>query len=91
MTELADLKVAVDTAEAAKDDLVTERRANRETMSPRDFKAYNESTWAEQIDVEKAVTAANKAFQSAATTIRSEAINVAIGTLSETNTPGGTS
>jgi hypothetical protein len=91
MTDLSALKIEVDTAEAAKETLVAERRTNRETMNRADWRAYNEETRSQQIEVEKAVTAANKAFQEAATTIRSEAINVAIGTISETNTPGGTS
>lgn len=91
MSDIAALVAAVEAAETAKADLVDQRRANRENLSPNDFKAYNESTRQEQKDVQAAVTKVTKALQAALTTVRSEALNVAVGTLHETNTPGGTS
>ncbi len=93
MADLAALKAAVDAAEAAKETLLTERRGNREVMSPRDFRAYNEATRVQQKNVEADVSAADKAFQDELKVIRADAvdaaINVAVGTVSESETAGG--
>ena len=93
MADLAALKAAVDVAEAAKETLLDERRTNRDTMSPRDFRAYNEATRAQQKDVTADETAATKAYQDELKVIRADAvdkaINVAVGTISESNTPEG--
>ncbi len=94
MADLAALKAAVDVAEAAKETLLIERRGNKETMSPRDFRAYNDSTRAQQKNIQAAVTDAVSAFQGELKVIRADAvdkaINVAVGTLTESETAGGT-
>jgi hypothetical protein len=94
MADLAALKAAVDVAEAAKEALIGERGAKRGTMSKQAFRDYNASTHDEQLAVEAAVAAANKEFQAAIAVIRSDAvenaIQVAVGTLSESDTGGGT-
>ncbi len=94
MADLAALKAAVDAAEAAKEALLVERRTNRETMSPRDFRAYNDATRVQQKNVEADVGAADKAFQDELKVIRADAvdnaINVAVGTVNEAETAGGT-
>ena len=94
MADLAALKAAVDAAEAAKEALLDERRANRDSMSKKAFREYNASTRAQQKDVEADVFAADTAFNDELKVIRADAvdnaISVAIGTMGETNTPGGT-
>lgn len=93
MADIAALKAACDAAEAAKETLLTERRANRETMSPKAFREYNASTRAQQKDVQAAIGVADTEFQDALKVIRSDAvdaaINVAVGTLHEGNEVGG--
>ncbi len=91
MADLAALNAAIEAAEATEVTLIDQRRANRESMSPTDFRAYNDVTREEQIFVQAAVVKARKDLQAALTTVRSEALNVAIGTISESNTPGGAS
>ncbi len=95
MADLAALKAAVDAAEAAKETLLDERRANRGTMSKQGFRDYNASTQDQQLAAEAAVAAADTEFQDALKVIRSDAvenaINVAVGTLNETNSEGGAS
>jgi 3-hydroxy-3-methylglutaryl CoA synthase len=94
MADLAALKAAVDAAEAAKAVLVDEMRVNRVEMNNGDYAAYNASTRVLQLDIQAAVEAATKAFQAELKVIRSDAvdsaINVAVGTVSESNTQGGT-
>ncbi len=93
MADLAALKAAVDVAEAAKETLLTERRGNRDTMSPRDFRAYNDATRVQQKNVEGDVAAATTAFQDELKVIRADAvdaaISVAVGTINEADTAGG--
>lgn len=88
MSDIAALKAAVDAAEAAEEELIAERRANRASMSKADFKAYNEETRAAQVDLAKAVAEANQALQAALNNARQEILVNAIG---ETNTAGGAS
>ncbi len=95
MADLAALKAAVDAAEAAKEALLDERRANRLTMPKQAFRDYNASTQDQQLAAEAAVAAADKEFRAALGVIRTDAvenaISVAVGTLSETNSEGGAS
>ncbi len=94
MADLAALKAAVDTAEAAKVALLKERASKRAAMPKAEFKVYNFATRQQQLDIEADVTAANNAFNDELKVIRSDAvenaISVAVGTMGETNTPGGT-
>jgi hypothetical protein len=93
MADLAVLKAAVDAAEAVKETLLDERRTNRDVMSKQAFRDYNESTRAQQKNVEADVAVATEAFQDALKVIRADAvdaaINVAVGTLHESNSAGG--
>ena len=93
MADLAALKAAVDAAEAAKETLLVERRANKAEMNRKDFAAYNVATYQQQKDIEAAVRAATSAFQDELKVIRSDAVDnaiqVAVGTVGETNTVGG--
>ena len=93
MADLAALKAAVDAAEAAKADLVDEMNANRASMNNADYAVYNYATTVQQKDIQAAVMDATEAFQAELKVIRADAvdnaINVAVGTLSETNAPGG--
>jgi hypothetical protein len=95
MADLAALKAAVDAAEAAKEALLVERRANKVEMNKRDFASYNAATYQDQIDIEKALIAATKDFQAELKVIRADAvdnaINVAVGTISEEDGAGGAS
>lgn len=91
MADIAALKAALDQAEADKEALIQERAEKRRTMSKYDFRAYNEETHQQQIDVQKAVDDAQAALTSALNDVRSEALNVAVGTISESNSAGGTS
>ena len=87
-------EAAVDAAEAAKETLLVERRANKAEMNRKDFAAYNVATYEQQKNIQAAVDAADKEFQDALKVIRADAvdqaINVAVGTIGESNTPGGT-
>jgi len=93
MADLAALKAAVDAAEVAKETLLTERRANKAEMNRKNFAAYNVATYQQQKDIEANLIAATKAFQDELKVIRSDAvdqaINVAVGTVGESNTAGG--
>lgn len=95
MADLAALKAAVDAAEAAKETLLVERAAKRASMPKQDFRDYNAATHAQQLAVEHAVAAATKEFQAELSVIRSDAvenaINVAVGTISEAESEGGVS
>jgi hypothetical protein len=91
MADIATLKAALDEAEAAKETLIAERRANRESMTRTEFRAFNESTRVEQIETERAVQNAQKALAAALNDVRAEALNVAVGTVNETNKVGGAS
>jgi hypothetical protein len=87
MADIQALKLAVDQAEAAKEILVEERRANRESMTKAEFKAYNTSTYQEQIDVEKAVGKAISDLQAALNAARQELL---VGTVGESEgSPNG--
>ncbi len=93
MADLAALKAAVDAAQAAKDELKAERIANRKTMLRQDFRGYNLSTGEKQRELHAAFDVAQKAFNDELKVIRADAvdkaINVAVGTVNETNTAGG--
>lgn len=93
MADLAALKAAVDAAEAAKADLVDEMNVNRAEMNNADYAVYNYATTVQQKDIQAAVNGTTEAFQAELKVIRADAvdnaINVAVGTISESNTPGG--
>lgn len=89
MSDLAALQAAVteaknelEAAEAAKEALLEERRANRDSMSKKDFRAYNESTTTRQLETQAAVDAAQAKLSAALNTVRQE---ILVGTLSEVN------
>lgn len=88
MSDIETLKADLADAEAAKALLVDERRANRATMSPTAFRAYNEETRDQQIDVQADLQTATDAITAHLNNARQE---IMVGTLSETNTPGGAS
>ncbi len=91
MTDVAALQAAVQTAEAAKEVLLEERRTNRETMSRIDFRAYNEATKTQQIDTQATIDSTTAEFQKALNEVRADAVAqvIDVGTLTESNTPGG--
>ena len=89
MADIVALKTALDEAEAAQEALLNERRENRESMTRSEFRRYNEQTRVLQIDTAKAIVDAQRALTAALNDVRSEALNVAVGTISETNTVGG--
>ena len=93
MADLAALKAALDAAEAAKETLLVERRANKVEMNPGAFASYNAATYQQQKDIQKAVMNATEAFQAELKVIRADAVDgalkVAVGTISESNSPGG--
>lgn len=91
MADIAALKQAVDAAETVKEDLVAERRANRDAMSKIAFRAYNEETRDDQIKVQKDIDDAVAALNKALNKVRSDALEVAVGTLESTSTMGGAS
>ena len=80
------LKQAVDDAYTAEEELLEERRANRESLSKSAFRAYNEETRQRQIDVQKAISAAERQLQLALNNARQELL---VGTVAESNTGGG--
>lgn len=94
MADLAALKAAVDTTEAAKAALLTERASKRAAMPKAEFKVYNFATRQKQLDIEADVKTAQTAFLDELKVIRADAVDkaieVAVGTLSESNTAGGT-
>jgi hypothetical protein len=91
MADISDLQDACVAAETAKAELLVTRRANRDSMSKRGFREYNEATRAEQIQVEADVQAANQALQDGLNEVRSDAVAqvVDVGTLNEGNQPQG--
>ncbi len=91
MADLAALKAAVDKAEAAKETLVEERRTKRDTMPRPEFRVYNEATRAQQVDTQTAVDVTTAEFQKALNEVRADAVAqvISVGTLTESNTPGG--
>ncbi len=95
MADLAALKAAVDAAQAAKDELKAERIHNRKTMLKQDFANYNHNTHDQQRAAHADMMAAEKAFNDEIKVIRSDAsekaIAVAVGTINESNSAGGTS
>lgn len=88
MAHIDELKTALAEAEAVKETLLETRRANRETMSKMGFRAYNEETRAEQLEVQAAVTAAIAAITVHLNNSRQE---IFVGTLNESETVGGAS
>ncbi len=84
MTDVQALKADLDAAEAAKETLVEQRRSKRYSLSRIKWREYNESTRTKQKDVQAAVDAAQQAFSEALGRVRSDAVEVALGTITET-------
>ncbi len=89
--DVAELQQACVEAEAVKDLLLETRAEKRQSMSRMEFIEYNEASRAEQLQVEAAVTAADKAFTAALDEVRVGAVHqvVDIGTLNEGNKAQG--
>ena len=87
------LQDAIVVAEDAFAALLATRRSNRDSMSPRDFRAYNESTRVEQLQVTGDADRANQALRDALNAERSAVAEqvISVGTLKEGNSPGGVS
>ncbi len=94
MADLAALMAAVDAARAVKTALKEERIHNRKTMVKQDFKNYNQATGDQQREVHAGLVAAEKAYNDELKVIRAnatdKAIEVAVGTIAESDSPGGT-
>lgn len=88
MSKVAELKAAVAEAEAAKEELVAERRQKRETLSKAAFRDYNEETKARQQEVAQAIADAQGALIAYLNNARQE---ILVGTVDESNKTGGTS
>ena len=90
MVDIAALQADCVVAESAKSELLAVRRGKREKLSKGAFREYNEATQSEQLVVQAAVTAANKAFTDALDELRADAVHqvVDVGTLEEGNQIG---
>jgi hypothetical protein len=88
LADLAQLKADLDAAEAAKAALVDERRTNRDAMPKKDWLAYNRDSKQAQKDVQRAVVEANVALAHALGKVKSDAVAVALGTITETDGGG---
>lgn len=90
MADIAVLQAACVAAETAKSELLAKRAEKRGKVSVAAFKEYNEATRAEQLAVQAAVTAADKAFKAGLDTVRSDAVTqvIDVGTLNEGNKIG---
>ncbi len=90
MADIAALQADCVIAETAKSELLRIRAKKRESLSKSAFREYNESTRNEQLVVEAAVTAANKAFTDGLNEVRADAVTkvVNVGTLEEGNQIG---
>ena len=82
------LREELETAEEVFDELIAERRANRDEMSKAAFRVYNEETADEQIEKQHAVASAQKKLARAEQ--RSEQ-RVKVGVASEANEAEGVS
>ena len=90
MADIAALQADCVTAETAKSELLAKRADKRAKLSKVAFKEYNEATRAEQLAVQAAVTAADKAFKAGLDGVRSDAVTqvINVGTLEEGNRIG---
>ena len=91
MADIAALQQACVDAELVKTDLLSERRAQREKMSKGAFRAYNDASRAEQLEVQGNLDVANEAFTEALDEVRVNAVHqvVDVGTLEEGNMTQG--
>lgn len=87
MADTQELQDAVVVAEDALAALLAIRRANRESMSRNDFRAYNDSTRAEQLTATGDVNDTNQALRDHLNAARSnvQAQIISVGTLDEGN------
>ena len=88
MADVLELKAAYEAAEQVKADLVEERRTNRPIMTKAEFNAWSDTTIAQQKQVQADVTAAQTAYSEALGKVKADAINVALGTITETEGSG---
>ncbi len=90
MTDIAALQQACVDAELVKTDLLAERSKEREKLSKRAFREYNDASRAEQLEVQGNLDVANKAFTAALDEVRVGAVHqvVDVGTLEEGNKIG---
>ena len=93
MADFTALQKAVADAESVKATLIAERQEKRATLPKMAMRKYNDDTRPQQLAVQAAVTAAEKALNDALKVVRSDAVAqvIGVGTVSETNTAGGTS
>lgn len=91
--DIAELQQACLEAEEAKTALLALRQVNRESMTKIEFREYNESTRAEQIEIQAVVSRADQAFTEALDEVRVDAVHqvVNVGTLNEGNQAQGVS
>ncbi len=90
MTEIAALQQDCVVAETAKSELLAVRAGKREKLSKIAFREYNETTRAQQLEVQGSLDGANAAFTAALNEVREEAVHqvVNVGTLEEGNKIG---
>ncbi len=93
MADVTALQDACVAAEEKKSALLAFRQTQRETLSRQAFIDYNAETRAEQLAVQAAVDAADKAFTEALDEVRVGAVHqvVDVGTLEEGNQARGVS
>lgn len=93
---MADTQVLQDAVVAAEDTfaaLLVTRRGNRDTMTRRDFRSYNASTRADQVQISADVESANQALRDHLNGERENVIAqvISVGTLDEGNRVKGVS
>ena len=93
MTDIEVLSDALVTAENAFAASLVTRRANRDVMTKREFRAYNEETRDEQIQIQRDVSAAEKALRDHLNAGRENVATqvISVGTLDEGNRITGVS
>lgn len=87
MTDLQELQDVVVAAEDAFAALLVTRRANRLSMTRVEFKAYNDSTRDEQVQISADVESANQALRDHMNAGRADVMSqvISVGTLDEGN------
>lgn len=88
MAHIDELKLNLEVAEEVKVKLIATRQSKRDSLSKMAFRTYNEETRAEQLAVEADVKAAIDAITAHLNNARQE---IYVGTISESETLGGTS
>ena len=93
MADVAALTKAAVAADDALAALIVTRRSNRDSKTKAEFRDYNESTRAQQLQVQRDADAASKALSDSLNVDREHAAAqvISVGTLHETNRSGGVS